>query len=415
MKSTKEWISISDLMTGLMIVFLFISILYMRKTQKQIEKIEKITKEYTDYKEKIYEELRKEFKEDLKKWKAEIVKESLIFRFLSPRVLFPPKQSKITPKFKTILSNFCPRYLEVLYKFKVVIEEVRIEGHTSKEWIPLSPKEAYFKNMELSQDRTRSVLHYCMNIEFDKEVKKWSKKRMTANGLSSSRPICKKQSLKKCREKNRRVEFRVQIKNSKVLDDIIRELSVKKNKKYKMNNKKLSLPNSGESKETSGKKLKQDQFSENIKKEIKQKLKFYKSDFGFEIQANNTNWIQTKPKSRFIETVYRSPIINNNVHASLTIRVDNMENKIDLKNYTKRWFKKYKKYGYDVLNSQPFKNGSQWGYVIDLINSSKSRQIRQVIHLRGKVAVILTCGDHKVTFNNSLKECNKFIKNFRWK
>ena len=149
---------------------------------------------------------------------------------------------------------------------------------------------------------------------------------------------------------------------------------------------------------------------------IKPKLGVYKSDFGFEIQANNTDWIQTKPpkKSRFIETIYRSPIMRNNVHASLTVRVDNMKDKTDLKNYVKRWVREYPKYGYDVLGSQPFKNGDQWGYVIDLINPGKNRQLRQVIHLSKKVAVIITCRDHSATFSISLKECNKITKNFRW-
>ena len=148
----------------------------------------------------------------------------------------------------------------------------------------------------------------------------------------------------------------------------------------------------------------------------KPKLGVYKSDFGFEIQAGKTSWVQTEPpeKSRFIETIYRSPIMRNNIHASLTVRVDNMKDKTDLKSYVKRWVKEYPKYGYDVLGSQPFKNGAQWGYVIDLINPAKNRQIRQVIHLSENVAVIITCRDHSATFNTSLKECNKITKNFRW-
>ena len=44
MKSAKEWISISDMMTGLMMVFLFLSILYMNQIQKESEKRIKDTK-----------------------------------------------------------------------------------------------------------------------------------------------------------------------------------------------------------------------------------------------------------------------------------------------------------------------------------------------------------------------------------
>ena len=156
--------------------------------------------------------------------------------------------------------------------------------------------------------------------------------------------------------------------------------------------------------------------SPKTQKGIKPKLGVHRSDFGFEIRAEKTDWIQTKPpkKSRFIETVYRSPMMRNNVHATLTVRVDNMKDKTNLKSYVKRWVREYPKYGYDVLGSQPFKRGNQWGYVIDLINPGKNRQLRQIIHLSEKVAVIITCRDHSATFNTSLKECNKIAKNFRW-
>lgn len=234
MKSTKEWISISDMMTGLMIVFLFISVLYMSQIQKKHEQVQKITKEYINYKEEIYKKLIKEFEQDLKKWKAEIIKKSLVIRFLSPNVMFDPMKSVIKPEFKKILSNFCPRYFKVLYNFKEFIEEIRIEGHTSKEWIGVSYKEAYFKNMELSQNRTRSVLQYCTTIKkLKKRINNWATRKLTANGLSSSRPICKDDTLK-CRSKNRRVEFRIQINESNILDDIVKEL---KNSVFKIRNK----------------------------------------------------------------------------------------------------------------------------------------------------------------------------------
>ena len=224
MKSTKEWISIADMMTGLMIVFLFISVLYMSQIQKKHEQVQKITREYINYKEKIYEELIRVFQKDLKKWKAEITKESLVIRFLSPRVMFNPMKSVIKPEFEKILSNFCPRYFKVLYNFKEFIEEIRIEGHTSKEWIGVSYKEAYFKNMELSQNRTRSVLQYCTTIkQSEKRINNWAKRKLTANGLSSSRPICK-DNTPKCRSKNRRVEFRIQINESNILSDIVKAL-----------------------------------------------------------------------------------------------------------------------------------------------------------------------------------------------
>ncbi len=146
------------------------------------------------------------------------------------------------------------------------------------------------------------------------------------------------------------------------------------------------------------------------------KLGVHKSNFGFEIAAENTPWIKTVPpkKSKFIETVYRSPIERNNVHASLSVRVDNMRDTTSLKKYVRRWVKEYPKYGYDVLGSKGFKSGQKKGYVIDLVNRKKKRQLRQVIYLENKTAVLMTCRDHMETFSNALKECNNIVKKFSW-
>ena len=234
MKSTKEWLSISDMMTGLMMVFLFISILYIDQAQKESEKrikktkesakkIEDITKEYRNYKVLILKKLKEEFQKDLRKWNAEIIEDFLVIRFLSPDIMFNPMESIIKKEFKGILNDFCPRYFKLLYEFRKGIEEIRIEGHTSKEWHGVSKKEAYYKNMKLSQDRTRSVLVYCTSIQsIEKKVNNWSLETLTANGLSFSRLICQEDTVK-CRSLNRRVEFRIQINESSTLYQIIKE------------------------------------------------------------------------------------------------------------------------------------------------------------------------------------------------
>ena len=44
-----EWISISDIMTTLMIIFLFVSILYIKRVQNQIQGIKQTSQEYVDH------------------------------------------------------------------------------------------------------------------------------------------------------------------------------------------------------------------------------------------------------------------------------------------------------------------------------------------------------------------------------
>lgn len=189
----EHWLSVSDMMSGLMVIFLFIAITYMMQVSEDRNQLVEIAVTYEKTKVAIYEELQIEFKDDLKKWNAEIDKESLAFRFKEPDVLFDVGEAKIKEKFKVILNDFFPRYIKRLKPFQADIEEIRIEGHTSSEWnnkITLDENEtAYFLNMALSQNRTRAALEYCLMLPDISVERSWIKHILTANGLSSSKPI----------------------------------------------------------------------------------------------------------------------------------------------------------------------------------------------------------------------------------
>jgi outer membrane protein OmpA-like peptidoglycan-associated protein len=229
-----HWLSVSDLMAGLMMVFLFISIVLMRNallerdkvkeladtSQKlaktyQIErdKIRQIAATYQDTKISIYKALMIEFEGDLSRWDAEINKENLSFNFKSPDVLFAIGKIDLKSKFKEILSNFFPRYMKVINEFKDSIEEVRIEGHTSSRWNGSSNDEAYFLNMDLSQGRTRSVLSYIYGLDSVTTEREWIKKNVAAVGYSSSKIILKDGV--EDAEHSRRVTFKL-ISNSEI-------------------------------------------------------------------------------------------------------------------------------------------------------------------------------------------------------
>lgn len=209
-----HWLSVSDLMAGLMMVFLFISIVLMRnalleKNQVQVErdKIKEIAATYKETKVNIYESLKLEFKDDLKNWDAEI-KKDLSFNFKSPEVLFSVGKKEIKPKFKHILSDFFPRYLSVISKYKKSISEVRIEGHTSSRWNGYTSKDkAYFMNMDLSQGRTRSVLSYLYHLNGIATEREWIKKNIAAVGYSSAKTVII--DGKEDPNKSRRVSFKI--------------------------------------------------------------------------------------------------------------------------------------------------------------------------------------------------------------
>lgn len=218
----EHWISISDMMSGLMMIFLFISIAYMINVVKERDKIKEIAITYNRLQNDLYNDLYKEFEKDLNKWNALIDRQSLSVRFEAPDVLFAKGSYQLQDKFKSILDDFFPRYLAILTseKYKNDIEEIRIEGHTSSEWqVDVSSDIAYFLNMQLSQDRTRSVLEYVMNLPQVSNQNEWLKSYLTANGLSSSKLIITNNNEDK--EKSRRVEFRVKTNSEKRIVKII--------------------------------------------------------------------------------------------------------------------------------------------------------------------------------------------------
>lgn len=240
-----HWISISDMMSGLMMIFLFISISYMinvvkqkdditaekEKIKAEKDEIDKIVKTYEEKQKKIINDLKEEFKKDEEKWGAQVDGLSIRFKYnespeviaTKKRVLFKKGSSSIEPFFKITLDEFSPRYFDILYKYKDDIEEIRVEGHSSSEGLKDSTEDPYYYNMGLSQKRTREVLNYILNLKKLSDKKEWIKDNLTANGLSSSKLIFKEDNAEDM-ERSRRVEFRVKTNAEKRIMEIIEKM-----------------------------------------------------------------------------------------------------------------------------------------------------------------------------------------------
>ncbi len=207
----EHWIPLSDLMTGLMAMFLLISILFMVRVEADASQIKEVAIAYSAIRDALFEDLEQEFQADLPRWRAQIDKQQLSIRFTEPDVLFATGSAEVKPEFASILDDFFPRYLAILTsdKYRDAIAEVRIEGHTSSFWTQATTEdEAYFHNMALSQERTRSTLKYVMDIPAAARQREWLKKFVTANGLSSSRLVVDDAGVEDS-ERSQRVEFRV--------------------------------------------------------------------------------------------------------------------------------------------------------------------------------------------------------------
>lgn len=193
------------------------------KHKEELKAMKSIAISYNKNKGNLNKNLLKEFSKDLKSWKAQISDDNTIV-FNSPDVLFKKGQSKIKPRFKEILRNFFPRYISILSLYKDEIEEIRVEGHTSKDWYKAKrDEEIYLKNMELSQRRANEVLSFCYLIKSsNRKEKEWLEKKLRANGMAFSK--LKYKDKKKTIEdgkKSRRVEFKVQMKTEEKIYKIL--------------------------------------------------------------------------------------------------------------------------------------------------------------------------------------------------
>lgn len=203
-----HWVALSDLMSSLMMMFLFLALLHMLQVERTHAVETAVRMTAVESRQAIYQALDTEFRTDLVRWNAEFDRPTLTLRFREPDVLFDRNSARIKPEFEAILRDFLPRYVAQLRPFRAVIREIRIEGHTSSEWQPgTRPLDAYFANLELSQQRIQSVLRFAYGLD-RLQPEQWFRERIAAVGLSSSRPV-RDASGREDAPASRRVEFSV--------------------------------------------------------------------------------------------------------------------------------------------------------------------------------------------------------------
>lgn len=235
-KEDSSWVSFSDIMTGLMVIFLFISVSYIVEVQKKQKERDIIFEEFKATKEKLYAELDSVFKDDFKEWQVELDKD-LSIKFTNPEVLFQSGQAAIRPNFATILNEFMPRYFNILLKpeYQNRIAEIRIEGHTDAVPAPQFDSDPYIGNIKLSQLRSAEVLKYFRNMEYYQNLSDSTEQKLqfwlTANGLSYGRTLDdnKELSINSGKSANnefsRRVEFRIITTSETLVEQVLNEIS----------------------------------------------------------------------------------------------------------------------------------------------------------------------------------------------
>lgn len=188
-----QFFPITDLMTGLVAVFMCSSVLFVLFAYKESDSI---TMGQMD----LLEQIQGEIQHDLKGWKAEFKLEEGLIRF---DATFKKNETLPSEEFEAILEDFCPKLKQIIEPRLSLIQEIRIEGHTDDDW-PEKEK-AYIENMAFSQQRAINTMRHCLNTSL-MSVEMRFRNLFTSVGMSFKNPITYADG-RMNKTKSRRVEF----------------------------------------------------------------------------------------------------------------------------------------------------------------------------------------------------------------
>jgi chemotaxis protein MotB len=246
-EETTYWLSYSDMMAALLLVFVLIIYFTMLQAKMQYEtkeaelveqqKLMEEQKALLAEQESIMEEQQKQL-DDIVGVRADLI-EALKEEFngtdlsvsvdsqtgaitLDSSILFDVNKSELKESGQEFLEKFLPRYLNVILgdRFNEYISEIIIEGHTDTNG-------TYLYNLQLSQNRALAVASFCLqdnNAVLSNKQAEELRAIVTANGKSYSNPIYNSDNTVSL-EASRRVEFKFRLKDEEMVEEMIKILN----------------------------------------------------------------------------------------------------------------------------------------------------------------------------------------------
>lgn len=197
------WMSIGDLMSGLMFIFILALSVFMIN-------ITELTEELV-YKEETREEILQEIKDEMEArgfTKIKIINEQGILR-LEEGILFNSGEARLLPRGEELLRSLGPITYKVLSKpeYKGEIETVFIEGHTDND--PVSQTNRFQSNWDLSTQRAINTWLYMRDSAASlKDLRNTEEEPIfSVSGYADSRPIASNET-DRGKRLNRRIDFR---------------------------------------------------------------------------------------------------------------------------------------------------------------------------------------------------------------
>lgn len=210
------WVTMTDLLLGLAIIFMTLFILAMTGfTRSKLEQ------------QSVKSDVAKELKSSMQAKNVDLKINALTGAVeISDLELFKLNSWELSENGKKYLDKFIPVYVDTIFsnpKLKDKITNVVIQGHTdSQTYKGVSSKEEQFtKNMELSLKRANAVAEYIFKTAYNKKYTDNLTKTLLVEGKSYTEPILVKG--KEDYAKSRRVELELVVKDTGLQDFLVKK------------------------------------------------------------------------------------------------------------------------------------------------------------------------------------------------
>ena len=199
------WVTMSDLMLGLAIIFITLFVLSMTGFNQKTVQQQKMK---MDIATKIEQELKKQ------NINAQVDKMTGDLKIPSS-ALFEVNSFVLKPEGKQFLDKLTPIYVNTIFsneKFSKNIQSIIIQGHTDSQTFAgvTSVNEQFVRNMDLSTKRANSVASYMLEGRYKPQYNAGFRKMITVEGRSFNDPILNKKG-EEDMVQSRRVEIKLKI------------------------------------------------------------------------------------------------------------------------------------------------------------------------------------------------------------
>lgn len=210
------WVTMTDLLLGLAIVFMTLFILAMTGFTQQ--KLQQQTAQSDVAKELIKNMKAQNIDAEIDKMTGQVK--------ISDLELFELNSYNLSPKGKQYLDKFIPVYVNTIFSSPKLYEKIAnivIQGHTdSQTYKNISSKEEQFtKNMDLSLQRANAVEDYIFKTAYNRKYTDKLTRTLAVEGKSYTEPVLV--NGKEDYNKSRRVELKLIVKDTNFQDFLMKK------------------------------------------------------------------------------------------------------------------------------------------------------------------------------------------------